>query len=225
MNRLLIAIISSKSFLDTRQRYLKNTWLNHIDDYVFISDFNNYDNIEVVKDCGYSSGESKPIEFLKYVYQSYLMRSYYDWIFICDDDTFINLKNFCLFYQNKVIDQDSIYGNILSPDSDPKNPIWHQRKDIRAYPSGGAGYFISMKSIYAIVQSDLYGSIPSTGFGDIHIGLLAKNIKLNLIHEPKMFSGNEYQLNLTDEDIKHSITLHHVKSSEHFNKMYELIGL
>lgn len=214
-------MLSSKTFLDSRQKYLKETWLSGINDYVFVSDFENHDNICVTQISDYSSGEIKTINFLKHIVSKCKFADY-DWFFICDDDTFINRKRFFDVYSSLVNDKYSVYGKIINKESDPFNPIWAKRDDITSYLSGGAGYFISRHAANKIVNSDLYDKVPITGFGDVTIGLLFKNSDLKLCNVPNMFTGNEHQLSLTTYEIKNCITMHHIKTLEHQKKLYDI---
>ncbi len=216
MEDLLFCITSTIKFKNTRQKYIKDTWLLGKSNFIFVSDFDDKDNVKIVDDTEYNSCDKKLVDLIGFIANNEYYHKY-KWFFCCDDDTYVNMKRFKQMYEDEIVDEDLIYCKILSKTSDPLNPIWSNIKNLEQYPSGGAGFFISLKNVMKTYHSAIYKNIPYTGLGDVTMGILHESNKISLSNIDILATGNEQHPNISIADCKNYATLHHVKTKEHFD--------
>lgn len=98
-DKIFYAIKTTKRY-QTRIDSILNTWLTGIDDYIFFSDHEDLDNNIILSslDSSYEGTLEKFLYFFNNVGSishkdsDKSVLDYYDWIFVCDDDTFVNTK-------------------------------------------------------------------------------------------------------------------------------------
>lgn len=204
------SIVSSKNFKNTRQQWLKNTWLKNLD-YVFLSDINNEDNIKLSNNSDYSSGEEKVLNSYEYLWKE---KNEYDWFIFCDDDTFLNIKNL----ENYIATTGfSNFGHLFTKENQPQNQIWQKEGNDFKYYSGGAGYVFDKETLKKIHHLTL--KIKS-GWGDVATGHLLKKANINLNHCDKMNWHNPYVFAHNEQTIKQAISYHYVQSEEMMINLY-----
>ena len=88
---ILFVILTCEKYIYNRCECQKNTWLTKIGeecDYIYLSSKPDIKN----KIIGYSTNDTYEFATLKYVefFKNYNLNEYFDYIFFCDDDTFVN---------------------------------------------------------------------------------------------------------------------------------------
>lgn len=162
--RILVGICSS---IKTRERReaVRETWLSHpqsnIDCLFFIGDDSpleepEQDVVVLRANDDYDHLPEKVLAFFRHALQYYD----FDWLFKCDDDTYLDLSRL---------------QSLIEPGIDF---IGDESLDRRGSPSGGAGYFLSRTLVEKIVH---HPDIPSTGAEDVIYGELAG--KLNAVRK------------------------------------------
>jgi len=197
--KILFLIISCENHINTRQNWLKNTWLNNLD-YAFLSDIDSADNVCVTRAKGHISGEEKQIMGIDYANKS----NNYDWYFFCDDDTYVNTKN--LISHIGCLDNScNSCGLVFSEETHPDNPIWPYVEKGHRYYSGGSGFALR-KDLINRINSKI--DIPKTNYGDVTLGYYLKGEKL---YSSNRFNQNNY-LHLKHDlhQIKHNISYHYM---------------
>lgn len=120
------------------------------------------DVVNLWVDDGYNYLPAKGLAFYKWALENYD----FDWLFKCDDDTYIaldRLSSLC----------DSHYDLIGNPDVD-------RRKS----PSGGAGYFMSRRLVELIVAHA--DEVSPTGAEDLIFGAMAVRFGVPMLASPRL---------------------------------------
>lgn len=153
--RILVAICSCQQYAKKRQ-VIRDTWLSssvrNIQACFFVGESGPLkgepDTVVVAANDHYDFLPEKVRAFFVYALKSYD----FDWIFKCDDDTYVALER-------------------LHELANPKYDIIGDKSlSRRGSPSGGAGYFLSRKIVERIVEDT---SLSKRGSEDIIIGQAA----------------------------------------------------
>jgi hypothetical protein len=210
--KILLLLISTRKFKNTRLKYVTDTWLNDVDNYIIISDENN-DNPKTIKatnDDSYESNTIKNLFALKYAYDNY---NNYDWIFICDDDAFINYENLKIELIKYPLDEPIMVGQIIN--------CFPEEKELY-YCSGGAGYATNMNAV-----KKMYNTIcnykTNIQFADVVIGKIAKIDNIKLIDNDKFRGQPPKFYNYENNEIKNKISFHYIREPEHMNDLYNIL--
>jgi len=168
----------------------------------------------------YSIYSFKPeLKVLKNIYYSdKSVLECYDWVCVVDDDTFVNTKKLDEYIEE--ITDDSVYGDLITPENSPDNPIW---KDLvlehdYVYHSGGGGVLIPSKLLLDIEFEEC-----GTVWDDVTVGVIFGRNNIPLVDsevfksQPPEFYGN------TDDDVKNVVTYHHIKP-DRMRLFYEKLG-
>lgn len=120
-------ILTCEAYLPTRCKAIRDTWLNDVSNYVFLSAHPN----EAENVLGWNTPDNRDSCSKKYIefFRNHTLDS--DWIVFCDDDTFVFPSRLEAFLQTKNPD-DSLYIGYEFPGCDPPGGL-----------SGGAGFVLS----------------------------------------------------------------------------------
>lgn len=218
--KILYCIKTTERYQNRRDS-IKDTWLKNVDDYLFYSDHEDLDNsiIKVCEDSSYGGLEEKGVNFYNLLKDIEIQSEknvleYYDWLFLVDDDTFVNTKNLNDFAQGA--DESKGYGEIFTYETHPDNPMFSSPSFKKSYKwySGGAGLLVSTKTIKSINEFINY----NTRHDDVSIGLTFFNNGVELVDSDNFNSQPPEFWGETDLDIKNKITYHHIDE----NKMLDL---
>jgi hypothetical protein len=221
MIKLLYAVKTTEKY-EHRIDSILNTWLSE-GDYLCYSDHENQEKniIKVCEDASYAALEIKGLNFFNSMKDIKTksgdkILEYYDWIFLVDDDTFVNKKMLNEFVLT--CDEDKAYGYIFTPQTHPDNPIYTNTtfKDAIWY-SGGGGLLISANALTKIPYYQNYNTYAD----DVSVGINLMKHGINLIHSDLFRSEPPEHYGETDRDIKQKITYHHIDP----NRMYTLNNL
>ena len=223
MTKILYCIKTTEKYKN-RVESIKNTWIQDVDDYLFYSDHEDpSDNIiKVCDDPSYGGLEVKGVNFynlLKHIFfdEDIKILDYFDWLFMVDDDTFVNVKNLELFAESA--DNSKVYGEIFTYQTHPDNPMYSNPSFKKSYKwySGGAGVLVHTNTLKKIDEFINY----QTRHDDVSIGLTFINNSIELVDsdnfnsQPPEFWGED------DSEIINKITYHHIDE----NKMKTLYSI
>lgn len=229
MKKILYALKTTKKY-ETRRKSQLETWLFGIENYVYYSDHEDIDNniILASHDCTYQGLLEKSLYFYNNLGNIIInncntsILNFYDWIFIGDDDTFVNVKNMEKLL--KTCDDTCAYGYLMTPEKDPQNMVWkdfpHVWKSGENYLSGGGGILVSTKSLKKVNEFVDYGINPA--FEDCTICLNFIRNGINLIDCSAFHATKPEMYGQTDRDIIDNITYHHI-SDERMYTLYEYL--
>lgn len=235
--KILYVIKTTKKYLNRIDTVL-DTWLNGIDDYIFLSDHEDSEKNIILSstDSGPWGLIDKSLYFFNNAKNIFLegksVLDVYDWILVCDDDTFVNTKKCNEFVMNKDTSDNVAYCSIISPQNNPENAIWAEyhdifkQYDIFHYHSGGAGILISCNTLSKIHEnSNNESPFVKNGikYEDAGISLnLIKN-KVNLIDSELFCSQSPGFYGDSDENVKNKITYHHI-DTEKMKTFYSILN-
>ena len=152
----------------------RETWLSHPQPGIECRFFlgrreplpNEPDVVNLWVDDGYYHLPAKGLAFYKWALENYD----FDWLFKCDDDTYLaldRLESLC----------DTRYDLIGDP-----------CVDSRKAPSGGAGYFMSRRLVELFVQNA--DKIPAIGAEDLLFGEWAVRLGVPMLATPRLVMNN-----------------------------------
>lgn len=152
----------------------RETWLSHPQSGIECRFFlgrreplpNEPDVVNLWVDDGYYHLPAKGLAFYKWALENYD----FDWLFKCDDDTYLaldRLESLC----------DTRYDLIGDP-----------CVDSRKAPSGGAGYFMSRRLVELFVQNA--DKIPAIGAEDLLFGEWAVRLGVPMLATPRLVMNN-----------------------------------
>jgi len=227
MVKILYALKTTKKY-QSRINSVLETWLSGCNDYVFYSDHEDLENNVILSshDSSYEGLVDKSLYFFNNLGNIFLIDKdhsiidYYDWILVCDDDTFVNRQMVEKFLHE--CDDSQAYCEVISPQKSPGNYIWTEYSNILrkddCYYSGGAGILISTKSIKKINKFLDYGM----RFEDATIGITLNRNGIKLVDCPLFKSQPPEFWGQSDKDIIDNITYHHI-SEDRMYKLYEYV--
>jgi|Laugresbdmm110sd_1035091.scaffolds.fasta_scaffold00935_8 hypothetical protein len=229
MKKILYALKTTKKY-ESRRKCQSETWLSGIEDYIYYSDHEDLENnvIFTSHDDTYQGLMEKSLYFYNNLGNIFLNESgksildSYEWIFIGDDDTFVNTKKI----ENLLLtcDDNCAYGYLMSQEKDSRNMVWRDFSHVwrlgENYFSGGGGILVSTKSLKKVNEFVDYGI--NTAFEDCTISLNLSRNGINLIDCEFFHSTVPEYFGQTDEDIVNNITYHHI-SEDRMYTLYEYL--
>ncbi|XP_061749562.1 glycoprotein-N-acetylgalactosamine 3-beta-galactosyltransferase 1-B-like [Nerophis ophidion] len=138
--RILCCVITAPQNLETRARYVKDTWSRHCNIVVFVSSVDDPDFPTVGLDTkeGRDQLYWKTIRGLKYVYEHHGHEA--DWFLKADDDAYAIVDNMRWFLANHSTDEPIYFGRRFKPFAK------------QGYMSGGAGYVLSKEALRRFLE-------------------------------------------------------------------------
>lgn len=211
--KLFCLILTTKKYTD-RIKAVSDTWAKDFD-HLFYSDHEDLQNNIIKTDDknGYHQTSYKQTNLLNLLKDNYRnIINDYDWIFLGDDDTFLNRK--AVYNNIQYLDKNAVHGFILSRNNNSDNPIFSQSyipQDF-SYLSGGAGHFLNTDLLNKIDKFTVLG-IENTDC-DVSFGLNLYKKKIPIINNKLMHSEKHTSCNHDVEEINKNITYHHVSPIE-----------
>jgi hypothetical protein len=217
--KILTAILTCSSTQDRANACL-NTWIREIKvphDYVFYGDESQSQSMNKTWNCSPDKGESRrglPEKTYKMLVKS--LKHEWDFLFKCDDDTYVVFDSLIEFLKNYDPSQDLYIGKELGR---------------RGYAQGGAGYILTRTAVKNCINSlkYFYGDKFKNKYAeDYSVGLALREQKINLTHTnllstPNPTTAKQNQSVCFDAIIKdNKITTHYVEA-ETMNKIYDFI--
>lgn len=209
--KILISIISTQKYFDSRIKLIQDTWLKDVENYVIMTDYDDEStkSIKITHDSTYESNVEKNFKSFSYFYENY---NDFDWFMNLDDDTFLNYNNLKLLLSTHSKEDIFMLGRI-NYGSLPEDTSLN-------YCSGGAGYVFNRKTLEFLKDIDM--SYNKSRFADANVGMFCRDNNIKLIdcdlfnqREPEYYGYN-------DEQIKNKVTFHYI-FNEKFENLYKLI--
>lgn len=228
MKKILYSLKTTRKYENRRKSQLE-TWLSGIEDYIYYSDHEDIDKniILASHDDTYQGLLEKSLYFynnLKNIFvndSSTSILDSYEWIFVADDDTFVNTKNMEKLLET--FDDTCAYGYLVTPETHP-NMVWsdfsHIWKPGEGYFSGGGGILISTKSLKQINEFVDYGI--NSAFEDCTMSLNLSRNGVKLTHSSFFHGTTPEVFGETDRDIVNNITYHHISEGRMYT-LYEYL--
>lgn len=209
--KILISIISTKRYLDSRIKLIENTWLKDVENYVIISDYEDksLNTVKITEDETYESNVEKNFKSFTHFYENY---SDFDWFMNLDDDTFLNYKNLKTALESYSLDDIFMLGRI-NYGSLPQDMSLN-------YCSGGAGYLVNRKTLEILKDIDM--SYNKSRFADANVGMFCRDKGIKIIDNELFHQREPEYYGLGDDAIKNSITFHYIFNDK-FEKLYNQI--
>ena len=165
----LIMVYSCQAYIPTRQKAIRETWLQRAQelgiDCVFIVGGNDVSEVKddmlyLAVEDSYERLPQKSIEMFRFAYEQFA----YEYFMKIDDDCFLNVD---AYFSDEVLFQTDYYGRYLSRAIGETDRIWHQKKsqsteaknaiDLSPEPScyadGSTGYVLSRKACEQLVEA------------------------------------------------------------------------
>lgn len=218
-NKILYVLLHG-SMMPERHKNVMDSWGKDVK-ILFYSDHSDTNNkIHKVSDrTDYHSNEDKHIGAWKLIKSKKLFKNF-EWIFFCDDDTFVNYS----YLEDNLdyFDKSKITGHVLQG-------TWPQDRSLN-YCSGGAGYLVHSKNVEFISKNI---ELLNTGYSDVTLGLFCRRFGIEFAHDDR-FNPNDHEGKIREgtvtsdirynniEDPSKFFSHHYIKTSEEMNKLYEL---
>lgn len=214
--RILYVILTCEKYLNSRCQWQIKTWINNINefsDYVFLSSENKTNKI-----IGYSTPDTYETASYKILnfFKHFNLDGAFDYLFLCDDDTFVNPKRL----ENKIEELGSFqcYARVgLASD----NPVLiNNNKDYFpcAFPSGGAGFLINSEVFNLIKDYLIKHQYPLFLNGDVTIGAWFKDNGIIMLDGCDLLKAQNPD-HVENLGISDYISQHYC-NEEHFYKLY-----
>jgi len=204
----ILFVLSHSCKQEERYNNIINSWGNNIN-YFFYSDHEDISkNIYKMSDnSDYGSGEEKQVNAIRYMPEKF---KNFKWYMFCDNDTFVN-KNNLLNLLNTNIDINKLHG--LRANSWPNDLNMY-------YCGGGAGWLMSNYLLNNVFHDII---TYNTGYGDVAVGLFAREKNIQIQHHYGFNSYMPSQYGFDDDTIRKQITFHYVKTLEEMKYLNEII--
>lgn len=168
--KVLVGICSCNNAAN-RRKACRETWLSHpvpgIECRFFLGRrtpmADEPDVTALWVDDGYGHLPAKGLAFYQYALEHYD----FDWLFKCDDDTYLALERL----ESLCDDRYDLVGDMSLAN--------------RGFPSGGAGYLMSRGLVEKIVAHG--GQVPATGAEDVLFGQLSRELGARVHATPRLF--------------------------------------
>ena len=218
--KILVAILTHEGTQSNADACSK-TWTGDIHnphEYYFYGSKTQSEKMPKTWNCEPNDGEARcrlPEKTYKMLVES--LNHDWDFLFKCDDDTYVNFNKLVEFLENYDANDDLYLGMKIV------NPF--------AYAQGGAGYALTRTAVKKCVESlkHFHGDESKTKRAeDYSVGLALKEQGINLTHTNLISTANpaiakQNQSVCIDAIIKeHKITTHYV-NSETMEKIYDFI--
>ena len=202
-----------------RRAWIDETWGAHFD-HVYYSDHRSplRNVVHVSRATHYKSNEEKHINFLNRC--GGFLAARYEWIFCCDDDTFVFPERLRQFVREEAR-PDTVYGTVDSFRKCPGNPIFNRVDRELCYPAGGAGYLIPSKVLAGLLPLKNF----CNGYSDVSFGLNLRERNVPLVDRDDIFFAQ------TPEHLGHpadgqptAISYHYIKTREAVDRLRGHVG-
>ena len=209
MKDIVCGIMTSRT-TGNRREWIEKTWGAHFE-HVYYSDHRNplRNVVKVSNATHYKSNEEKHINFLNRC--GPFLAGRYEWIFCCDDDTFVFPQRLRKFVREEA-DPGRVYGTVHSAEKGAgDNPIFQRVDRSLRFPAGGAGYLISSAVMKRLHPLKNHG----TGYSDVSLGLnlMEKQIPL-MDFEHRFFAHTPSGFQHPEEGVPEAISYHYIKTRE-----------
>lgn len=173
--KILVGICSAQGYSE-RRNAVRETWLSHPHPDVKCMFFlggdvpekERKDTVGLDAPDSYNALPRKVLAFFRHA----LEHEDFDWLFKCDDDTFLDLSRL----PELVDDRYGIIGD--------------EMLGRRMAPSGGAGYLLSRRTVEKLVSPAFAGRVPCSGAEDLIFGKLALETGAVPHATPRLFMSN-----------------------------------
>lgn len=189
-----------------RRDYIKSTWGAGAR-LIFCADYSADDVVAFTTRNDHASAEIKHIGMIQYYLQS---RSQSDWVFFCDDDTFVNSTK--LIRDLPKFDKSAVHGQGIN--------CWGADISLH-YPSGGAGYLVHRETIFKVAKC--LDPLP-TGFSDVTFGIAMRAAGIRMQHSELFKSQPPAFYNIPEEHVPSYYSFHYIKTEEQMTHLWELSG-
>ena len=200
---ILICIVTTKIYKETRLKALRETWLKDAN-YMIFSDEEDIDNhiMKVSDDNTYKSNVEKTNEMLYWIHNFGTKK----WYFYADDDVFVNMREMNEYV--KTLDDNVVYGYEFTPTRSTAHlpSFWKMFEPGFTYLSGGAGIVIS-KKVVDIIYDKIHIYDPACA--DINIGLCIRKLQIPIGHDDRFHPFTPARHNCSNE-IKKCLTFHKI---------------
>jgi hypothetical protein len=219
--KIKFIILTCEKYHSTRVRAIKQSWgknqnLNFLSDINIDSEIFGYEYLP------------KGYENIHFKYSEYFINNIdysQDWYVFSDDDTYVNVENIKLLLQKYNFEDPLCIGhwgklNSDATDNDgvftgfPLHTIFGENTNLPLiYPSGGAGFILSVASMRAInkyLNSIDKKQIPRCYNSDVSIGFWIRNSKIDNIDVEGFWWTNPSELKHNKSIIEKSYTYHYV---------------
>jgi hypothetical protein len=196
--------------------YSLNSWIKDREVFIFTDKYNENDNrfVKITDKDDYKSNTIKNIFGLRYMFEKCRNSDFY--IFM-DNDTYMNFDNLDLFLLDKNSDDMSAYGLVINH--------WNSDRNLY-YLSGGSGFILTHKTM-----CELYDRLEKNEtdfkenyhyYADVTMGVHMRNHAIKLLNSD-LFHGQPPEFyNLSEIDIKKSISFHYLNTIDKMKKIVEL---
>jgi hypothetical protein len=205
--KICYIILTCEPFLKSRCEWQKRTWLTQVGpthDYFFLSAKADperrvlgWDTVDDYTSC--------PIKYLALLRSAAIDASKYDWIFFCDDDTYVFHDRLVAYLDNLKTER-------------PVNSrlyVGHLLCEGYPYMSGGAGFALSPQLFQDLCEytRDSNNMPAIHRYSDVSFGYWMNDIaqsgkEIILVHEPQKFNGSPHR---DEKEIDDAITFHYVR--------------
>ena len=138
---ILCIVHTCAKHLDTRTKYVKETWAKLCNKTLYVSDSENstFPTINVTQRSGFHETWAKTRKEMQLLYSEYIDK--YDWFFKADDDTYVIMNNLRKFLLNKNSSEPKFYGKLMANGFSKEG-----------YHQGGAGYAFGKEALKRLVE-------------------------------------------------------------------------
>ena len=206
--KILVAILTCESSQNRADACYKS-WIQDIQEphsYYFYGSKNQSEKISRTWNCEPNDGEAR-FRLPEKTYKMLVKSLNYDWDFLfkCDDDTYVNFNKLVEFLKDYDANDDLYLGSKIA------KPI--------AYAQGGAGYVLTRTAVKCCIESlkHFYKLAKARDAEDYSVGLALKEQGVNLTHTNLLSTiddpnaAEQNQSECVDAIIKHGkITTHYV---------------
>ena len=207
MKKILYVVMHS---IVNKHRYdnVMNTWGKN-KDVLFYADYNdtNKNVVKVSNNTNYASNEEKHINIIKFLNEN--NKYNYEWIFFCDDDTFVNTNK--LEDNLDTFDPNFVNGSVLN--------TWPNDSSLY-YCSGGAGMLINFNLLKKI---NLNIKNHNTNFADVSIGISLRESNIECFNSVLFNTQPPEFYNIEISDVKNYISFHYIKTEDKMKTMLDNI--
>ena len=197
-NEIYVLILGSVKFKSNRLQGCLDTWLPHFKNYLVSSDGDLGSDIKHFIATDLNDWHSCPPKLFRGMEKIANDDLGCKWLFICDDDTFVNHLNLISFCNQLDISEDKLYGKDMTGNYPFKN---RQLK----FLSGGAGTLMPMRvakqmlneikkenwmdwlSHPSVMPPKHEGEFPVQGVADGKLGWVAETMGLEMVSFPDLF--------------------------------------
>jgi hypothetical protein len=220
IDNIYFLILGGSKFAESRIKPICRTWLGQCNNYLISTDGELGKNIKHEVVTQYNDCHSCPPKIFKGMEFIINEKSHCEWLFIADDDTYVNLINLNSFIKLLDVKEDKMYGK------DMTGFYPYNGKQIK-YLSGGGGTLLPMhvagKMIDKAKKENWFDWLclprqippkhqkdyPTASGADTKLGWLGNQINIKQLSYPHLFYPEGYKkYNHLPENILQCITYH-----------------